>query len=82
MATNLSDNVAALARQIAVDQIAQDIDMNGKIAAKADVTSFNALQQEVTTQAGQIAANASAIQAAQTNIENQIISICNEISGG
>lgn len=91
MATNLSDGVAALARQIAIDQIAQDIEVNGKLAQKADATSLSNLQTQVSNQAGQIAANteaaseaATAAQAAQTSVETletQIITICNEVSG-
>ena len=40
MATaNLSDGVANLARQVAIDQYAQDIDFNKKLSAKASIDS-------------------------------------------
>lgn len=39
MATTMSKGVADLARQVAVDQIAQDIDFNGKLAKKANLQS-------------------------------------------
>lgn len=39
MATNLSQGVADLARQIALDQIAQDIKNNDTFAKKEDVQS-------------------------------------------
>lgn len=37
MATNLSDSVAAALRQVALDQIAQDIDNAAKYATKAEL---------------------------------------------
>ena len=49
MATNLSDSVAALARQIAVDQIAQDIDNEQKFAKKEDVAGSSELTARLLT---------------------------------
>lgn len=37
--TSMSQGVADLARQVAIDQFAQDIDFNGKLAKKADLAS-------------------------------------------
>ena len=37
--TNMSQGVADLARQVAIDQFAQDIDNNAKLAKKADLES-------------------------------------------
>lgn len=44
-AVTMSDQVASLARKVAQDQIAQDIDNNSKFAAKADVPATEMLQQ-------------------------------------
>lgn len=40
MATTLSDSVAALARQVALDQITQDLDNAQKFVSKADQASI------------------------------------------
>jgi hypothetical protein len=45
MATTMSDGVAALARKIAADQIAQDIDNNAKFALKADFPTTELIEQ-------------------------------------
>lgn len=47
MATNLAQGVADLARKIALDQIAQDIENNGKFALKGDVASTEIIQQMI-----------------------------------
>lgn len=84
MATNFSDGVAALARQIALDQVAQDIDVNAKLAQKVNSSDFSNLQSQVSTQATQISQNTSSVQSAQAQVDDltsQIISVCNDISG-
>ena len=44
-ASTMSQGVAALARQIAADQIAQDIDNNSKFALKTDLPATQMTQQ-------------------------------------
>lgn len=92
MATTLSAGVAALARQVALDQIAQDIDMNSKLGQKANQTDLTELQSTVSGMSGQVAtaqetASAASADAKTANdgissIRSEVIALCKEISGG
>lgn len=59
MATTMSDGVAALARQIAQDQIAQDIENNAKFAQKNDLLS---LEQQIIAVCNDVASEAQTTQ--------------------
>lgn len=65
MATTMSDGVAALARQIAQDQIAQDIENNAKFAQKNDLTD---LEQQIIAVCNGVVSNT---QTSQNNSLNK-----------